>query len=315
MPVPQANDLLGASYQLYRYFGTNETILRTVGYALPAALHAHVQTVVPTTHFSPPRTRNLKQTPRKHSREDAAAKVNATFGELVTVLPAPVEEDKWVLPSKLRWLYQTEGYEPAATSRNMLGIIGYLDDSPRQQDLTMFMTNYRIDAVDATFRVVPLNGGVYDGSHPTDEGNMDLQYAVTMVFPTPVIFYKVGGEVEWLTTYMPAPGDADFEWLRYMLNEEKIPQTISISYTYDEKLAPPEYMYAVCRLYARLGVRGVSVLVASGDDGVGKGDCEDKNSGKVIFGPTFPSSCACSISHPLCKQYTRQLRIRRSVGH
>ena len=195
-----------------------------------------------------------------------------------------------------------------------LSIIGYLDDSPRQQDLTNFMTNCRIDAVDATFRVVPLNGGVYDGSRPTDEANADIQYAETMVFPTPVIFYKVGGK-EWLITSRPALGDADFEWLRYMLNEEKIPQTISISYTIDEKLLPLECAKALCELYARLGARGVSVLVASGDDGVGKGDCTDKNTGKVQFIPAFPASCMCGISPLLCKQYTRQLRICRPVGH
>src|SRR6266702_1753819 len=47
--VSQANKLLGASYQLYRRAETNDTaILRTVGYALPTVLHAHVQTVAPT---------------------------------------------------------------------------------------------------------------------------------------------------------------------------------------------------------------------------------------------------------------------------
>ena len=49
--VSQANQLLGATYQLYRNVNTNETIIRTVGYRLPTALHAHIQTVAPTTNF------------------------------------------------------------------------------------------------------------------------------------------------------------------------------------------------------------------------------------------------------------------------
>ena len=81
-----------------------------------------------------------------------------------------------------------EEHEPIATSQNMLGIIGYVNGSPRQQDLTFFMRACRTDAVDATFRVAPLNGGVYDASHPTDEANMDIQYAEAMVFPTLVLF-------------------------------------------------------------------------------------------------------------------------------
>ncbi|KAH9023042.1 hypothetical protein EDB83DRAFT_2555614 [Lactarius deliciosus] len=53
--VIQANALLGASYQLYGQVETNETVVRTVGYALPDALHGLVQTVAPpTTCFSTP---------------------------------------------------------------------------------------------------------------------------------------------------------------------------------------------------------------------------------------------------------------------
>lgn len=52
VPLAQANALLGASYQLYRHEETRETILRTMGYALPAALHGPVLTVAPTTHFA-----------------------------------------------------------------------------------------------------------------------------------------------------------------------------------------------------------------------------------------------------------------------
>ena len=51
--MQKANDLLGASYQLYRHAGTNETILRTASYAL---LAMDVKTVALTTYFgSPPR--------------------------------------------------------------------------------------------------------------------------------------------------------------------------------------------------------------------------------------------------------------------
>ena len=64
--VSQANKLLGASYQLYRHAETNSTIMRTVGYALPAVLHAHIRAVAPTTYFTS--TRMLRrQTSRRRS--------------------------------------------------------------------------------------------------------------------------------------------------------------------------------------------------------------------------------------------------------
>ncbi|KAH9033256.1 hypothetical protein EDB85DRAFT_2145037 [Lactarius pseudohatsudake] len=39
--VSRANDLLDTLYQLYRHAKTNEIVVRTVGYALPAVLRGH----------------------------------------------------------------------------------------------------------------------------------------------------------------------------------------------------------------------------------------------------------------------------------
>ncbi len=310
VPVSQANDLLGASYQLYRYTGTNKTILRTVGYMLPAALHAHVQTVVPTTYFSP---RKLQQIPRKRSREEAAAMVNATSGELVTVLSSRANDE--VTPEILRRLYKTEAYVPTATEQNVLGIAGYKNDSPSEEDLTEFMKDYRPDTEDAKYTVELINRGIYDPDHPTIEGNLNIQYAEAMAYPTPHIYYITGGEMEWSeSSWEPIPGDADLEWFEYILNKPKIPQTISISYGNDEPGLPVEYATALCDLFLQLGARGVSVLAGSGDDGVGEGDCKDED-GEVLFLPLFPATCTCGVSSLLCKQYTRQPRIRRSVRH
>src|SRR6266702_5751862 len=69
--VSQANRLLSASYQLYRQAKTNDTIIRTVGYALPTVLHTHIQAVAPTTDFAS--TRVLRKTPRCHSVRPAEA--------------------------------------------------------------------------------------------------------------------------------------------------------------------------------------------------------------------------------------------------
>jgi tripeptidyl-peptidase-1 len=51
MLVYQANQLLGTSDQLYRNAKTNDTMIRTVDYALPAVLHTYIQAVAPTMYF------------------------------------------------------------------------------------------------------------------------------------------------------------------------------------------------------------------------------------------------------------------------
>jgi hypothetical protein len=94
--LTKANDILGASYQIYRHIEMNETIDRTVGYALPAVLHGHVLTVSQTTVFAFPRMQ--RQTPRQRSTAGLAS------GEPVTGLS---RRDFATTPMFLRWLYKT----------------------------------------------------------------------------------------------------------------------------------------------------------------------------------------------------------------
>ncbi|KAH9051041.1 subtilisin-like protein [Lactarius vividus] len=258
VPVTQANTLLGASYQLYRHVERGETIVRTVGYSLPAALHWHVLTVAPTTSFVSPLTQ--WQTPQ--DRSDTAMK--PTSGEPATMLSNRAKVNP-VTPSFLRWLYDSEAYTPNTHGENVLGIVGFLGNYPGPADLGAFMRKYRSEAGDATFTVVEVNGEEYDPTHPHEEANLDIQYAEAMAYPTPHIFYSTG--------YGP--------WAR---------MTYGISYGIVEHILSREYVVNVCGQFAMLGVRGVSVLVASGNDGIGEGTCM-RNDGTVRFVPVFPGTC------------------------
>ncbi|KAH9003220.1 subtilisin-like protein [Lactarius hatsudake] len=275
LSVSKANDLLGASYKLYRHAETKEVIIRTVSYSLPAALHGHVQTVAPTTYFA---SRMSWQTPRMRSGGAAAGQVNATSGDLVTALLGRDERD--VTVPFLRWLYNSATYVPAATDRNLIGIAGFSQEYPNPVELTMFMDRFHSPGSGATYTVVLVNNGEYHPNSPGVEASVDVQYTSGMAYPTPIVYYSVGD----------GPGDAYISWLDFMLNlQADIPQTISISYANYEADYPLDYARAVCDLFMQLGARGVSVLIASGDHGVGEGHC--MTNGKVRFRPTFPASC------------------------
>jgi tripeptidyl-peptidase-1 len=273
-----ANELLGASYQLYRHVKMNETIVRTISYALPAALHGHVSTVAPTTHFDSPHPR--RQTPRKRSGEATAELVEPVSGEPVTVLSS------WDIginsPSMLRWLYNTRSYTPTAMSRNMLGIVGFLWDYPSPADLAAFMRKYRSDGASA---LVQVDYGKYP-SDPDDEASLDLQYAQGMAYPTPHVYYSTGRGPS-------GNGDWYLSWLDGVLKLPILPQTISISYAKDENKYDEAYAAHVCQLFGQLGLRGVSVLVSTGNDGVGI-DCLT-GGGSNRFSPMFPATCTCGI--------------------
>ncbi|KAH8995550.1 subtilisin-like protein [Lactarius hatsudake] len=289
--VSQANEMLGASYQLYRHAKVNDTIIRTVSYALPEVLHTHIQAVAPTTYFAS--TRTLRQTPLRRSVGAAAAlaEAEAASDKPVTVLSSRAFDR--VRPSKLRWLYKTFAYVPTAADRNALGVFGYYKDYPSETDLTMFMTKFRSDVQPpslATFTVELVNGGEYNQDTPGVEASIDVQYASAMAYPTPIVFYSTGGIAAALNGGEPAPGDMYLASLEYLFEKADIPQTISISYGSYEYNVPQEYSTALCTLFAQLGARGVSVLFPSGDDGVGK-NCKDAESGNVRFIAEFPASC------------------------
>ncbi|KAI9449375.1 subtilisin-like protein [Lactarius psammicola] len=286
VPVSQANALLGASYQLYRRTGTNDTtILRTIGYALPAVLHTHVQTVVPTTYFDSMRT--PQETPW---RSAVRAPVDMGSREPVTMLSS---RNNKVTPSDLRWLYKTSAYVPVATDRNKIGIGGFLNEYPSPVDLKTYMAAYRTDAVGVGYRVAVINGGGYDPRRPSTEGNLNMEWTQAMAYPTPHIFYSTGGSIRIQPDNKePAKGDAWLEWLRFMLKDQNVPQTIVTPYSNNESDLPLEYTRALCKLFAQLGARGVSVIFTSGNGGVGRGNCVAKDgSGKVQFNPEFPSTC------------------------
>lgn len=86
---------------------------------------------------------------------------------------------------------------------------------PSPQDLKDFMTEFRTDGEDATYTVLPINGGEYDPSHPGVEANLDIQYAVTMTYPTPTFYYSTGGEET-------LPADSYVPWLAYVLEQKDV---------------------------------------------------------------------------------------------
>jgi tripeptidyl-peptidase-1 len=117
-----------------------------------------------------------------------------------------------------------------------------------------------------------------------------------MTYPTPVIYYSTAG----LAPSFPDNNTSVMfntpflDWLRFILEQPMIPQTISSSYSDDELTVPLEYALMVCHMFARLGARGSSVIVSSGDHGVGRCFSNGSTTG-LPFIPMFPASCESFI--------------------
>jgi tripeptidyl-peptidase-1 len=290
--ISQANQLLGASYQLYRNTKTNETIISAVGYSLPAVLHAHIKSVAPMTYVASV----MRQTLRRRSFGAAPAQAQAASRKPLTVRSANPNR---ITPSFLRWMYRTAQYVPAATNRNKLVVLG--NQYPSQEDLTRFTIDLDADSSGATFSVVQVNGGGYDPSNPGSDVNVGLQYAGALAHPTPLVFYGIVGPVGFI------------RFLNYLSSLSDLPPTISITYSAGFERNSPAYATTLCEGFAQFGVRGVSFLIGSGNNGVGAGNCRD-GSGNVRFIVEFPASCTCAVSSPLSSTTQAQVQVAHQTA-
>lgn len=130
------------------------------------------------------------------------------------------------------------------------------------------------------------------------EGNLDPETIIGLTWPTPLTAYATGGNPTFIQDALTVNNTNEpyLTWLQYVLAQPNLPHVISSSYGDDEQTVPYAYATSVCNGFAQLGARGVSVLFATGDHGVGPdGDCFT-NDGKntSTFLPVFPASCVSS---------------------
>ncbi|KAJ2907231.1 subtilisin-like protein [Zalerion maritima] len=146
--------------------------------------------------------------------------------------------------------------------------------------------------------------GFYEGDeidfYAASEANLDAQFLDAIVKTLPLQKYITGGSSPFVPN-IEVPDDASntnepyLEFYNYLLEKqnEEIPQVISILYDDDEESVPEEYAVRLCSM---MGMRGVTLLHASGDLGIGA-SCES-NDGETgpIFMPQFPGTCPWATS-------------------
>ena len=125
-----------------------------------------------------------------------------------------------------------------------------------------------------------------------------MQNIIGVSHPLPVTEFITGGSPPFIPNLgEPLPADNQNEpylpYYQYLLSQPNsaLPQVISNSYGDDEQTVPKKYAVKVCNLIGLMGLRGITVLESSGDNGVG-GPCQS-NDGKATpqFTPEFPGTC------------------------
>lgn len=294
--IAQAEKLLDAEYSAYRNTGTNEVVFRTLEFSLPRVLKSHIHMVQPTTFFG--------FRPYKSNISGMRPLNQPTTNVHIQSTDAVKGCSRNTNPTCLANLYSFKSAKKYTTG--LLGIAGFLEEYAATSDLETFLSKHGVNGSckSHSFNCVEVNGGSCPtgASHAGGEASLDVQYARGIVGSVPITYYSTAGRGHWA-------GDPDhkntnepfLEFLEYLLGLdcESLPNTLSISYGDVQQTVPDSYATHVCDLFSQLGARGVSVLVASGDSGVGGPGVCTTDDGVKQFATTFPASCPVSNS-PLC---------------
>ncbi|KAG5935855.1 hypothetical protein E4U53_000346 [Claviceps sorghi] len=328
MPVACLEKLLRTEYWVFKHAASGTFAVRSLAWSLPRHLADVVEVVTPSNVFLGPtpqfkygapapawETAGRLPTHDELVQEDrldrGALEVPSQDGLSARPTAAEACNRLAISPLCLRVLYGTWGYTPRGSSpgarTNAIGIVNFLGEVANRSDVALYLARYRPDAAaahaEADFAVELVQGGDDQQTRNTPEqmarrkgyeGALDAQTVLGISWPTPLTTYNVGGRPPFrpLSMHVDNTNEPYLAWLRHMRGVEHPPAVVSISYAEDEKLVPPEYARRVCAEFAQLGLRGVSVLVASGDWGVGRDEqCVDAGEERRRFMPSFPASC------------------------
>ncbi|KAN0134254.1 Peptidase S8/S53 domain containing protein [Lactarius tabidus] len=304
VPVAQAEEMLGTEFRVWQHTLDGDVLVRTTEYSLPAHLDKHIELVQPTTAFY--RTKSHDTTFRFSPILDTAPPPASSSGK-ISVPGSGVTVDAscngTITVSCLKQLYNAVDYVPSAADKNAIAFTGYLEQFANMADLRQFYEDQVPAAVNSSFQVVLINGGLNNQTlaEAGPEANLDVQFGLGVSFPTPGTFYSTGGRPQF-TPDDDTPTDTNepyLDWLDFILEQSTIPQVISTSYGDDEQTVPEDYALRVCGGLAQLGARGVSLLFSSGDNGVGDGNpnpatqtcITNDGTNQTKFMPAFPATC------------------------
>ncbi|KAJ7362345.1 subtilisin-like protein [Mycena albidolilacea] len=260
LPVREANALLAADFRTFTHVASGTRSVRTLSYAVPAAMQAHIRFVHPTVAFVPPlRVPGVAVVKANHTRRSEGVERRASVA-----IPASCAFD--TNPSCLQAVFGIPSAKANHSASNVLGVAGYIDQFANIADLTRFLANTRPDLAGSTFSVQTMDGGANDQDvfNAGIEADLDIQYTVGVASGVPVSFISVGddsqdgisGFIDIVNSILKTPA-------------AQRPTVLTTSYGFNEQDLPESLAVAVCNAYMQLGAVGISAIFASGDGGVG----------------------------------------------
>ena len=244
-----------------------EQLVRAERYWIPKEIDEHVEGVLKLIEMPVISSGSfLKLLPSSNSNSNSM-----NFEALATPTPQ-------ITPAILKRYYNmsnTAVGSPSSTQAIFASIEQYMSPA----DLSFFQTDQNIP-------INPISGNVgghvsssYCISSPQScaEGNLDIQYIMSVSPLSPTTFWYTD---ETFSDFLVSVG-----------NTVSPPLVISISYGQEEDFTTVTELNAFQTQSVKLGVMGVTILVASGDDGANSRTVRTGGTSMCGYSPSFPASC------------------------
>lgn len=162
----------------------------------------------------------------------------------------------YVTPKLINDLYRIKNNKGSLSTSQ--AVYGILNQAVSPTDLTYFQNYFHLPQ-QGIYKSI--GGHVYDyacliNAQDCIEANLDIQYIMSVAQNVPTTYYYWDGADVWL------------DWIIDVANMIDPPHVISISYGSYELSMSTSYLKAFDLEAIKLGIMGVSIIVAAGDDGV-----------------------------------------------
>ncbi|KAJ5907330.1 hypothetical protein N7495_000012 [Penicillium taxi] len=321
--VEELERLLHTEYHIYSHTETGRQYVACSEYHIPSSLGGHIDYITPGVALREFGSSTASRI-QKRSINGLPPVIEPPHASLQDIINNGTDIcDITITPQCIKTMYNISN-GTLATKGNELGIFEGIGDVYSQEDLNLFFSTLASEIPQGTHPVLDAIDGAQAPASLFSSGvesDLDFQISYPIIWPQNSILFQTDdmpyennytfkgflntfldaidgsycSEISNLDPTYPDPQNGGYKGT-LQCGVFKLPSVISISYGSAEADLPVSYQRRQCNEFMKLGMQGVSVVVASGDSGVAgrNGDPTPSNclgDNGQIFVPDFPASC------------------------
>jgi len=253
--VKQFEKILNAEFYTFQSNITKKFIKRTASYSIPSLVTDYIEFIENTIVFP---------SPTKVSSFYSKSEVGSESG--------------YVTPSLINSVYGIVSNQ-ITNQLATQSVFESLGQSYSPEDLTQFQETYNV-TINPIYNVIGPNtpSQCTPGANACDEASLDVQYIMAVAQGSPTTFWSIS----------ESESNIFLSWIIAVSDDSNPPLVHSISYTDLEN--PYLDLFRFSTDVCQLGLRGLTVFSASGDDGVA-GYVARSDAAECALNSYFPASC------------------------